>query len=99
MLLLAVAKYFVINMLQSFNSEISEDSQLTEFLYIKNRYLLSNLANVFSLLLVGNCIDNITDHKALVTVCNLSLAAVYLLFGAMVLIDDKFVNILNSGLG
>ena len=88
MLVIAVSKYFVVNMLKSLNTEINETMTVSLKYYLEDRYLLANVTNIFSILLIGNLMDNVTDHKALVTVCNLALTICYLLYGALIIFDN-----------
>ena len=81
-------------MLKSLNTEINETMTVSLKYYLEDRYLLANVTNILSILLIGNLMDNVTNHKALVTVCNLALTICYLLYGALIIFDNhsEFIN-------
>lgn len=96
MLIVAAAKYYIINMLKIFSSEKPDEQTLLE--YLSSRYLLSNMTSILALLFMGNLIDNVSDHKRLVTICNLTLASLYLTFGIFVIFEHYFNSLFNTEL-
>lgn len=91
MFIWAAAKFFVINMLQMINGELhsEETEQITTIEYIQNRYFLSSMTNVVSMLVIGSLIDNIGDHKFLAIVCDLFLSVLYTTNGSLIIINGK----------
>lgn len=54
-----------------------------------DRFFLSNITMIFSYLFFGNLIDNTGDYRNLITYCNLALASFYMLYGVIILIDNR----------
>jgi hypothetical protein len=62
--LIGAAKFFVINMLKMFDTNYYNHNSEANFSeYLRSKFLLSNMTYIFSLLVIGNLIDNCNDHR------------------------------------
>jgi len=85
-LTLALIKFFVVSSLQSTNTYVFSSTlvnQQQKTAQIEGSFYIFQLTVVTSFLFFGNIIDNTTNHKQLVMLCDFLLGTVYMIYGVL----------------